>query len=116
MRVAKPGDVRELLRRRALFLVDFWASWCAPCAMMEPYLRELAAKLEERGVPVLRLDVDDEESRELALELGVASVPTLVLFAGGREEMRVVGFDPEELAKLAGRVAELLSLRSRAKA
>jgi thiol-disulfide isomerase/thioredoxin len=108
---AKPGDVRELLRRGSLFLVDFWAAWCAPCAAMEPYLRELAERLEERGVPVLRLDVDDEESREFALGIGVVSVPTLLLFHRGREEMRVVGFDPEELAKLAGRVAELLSLQ-----
>jgi thiol-disulfide isomerase/thioredoxin len=108
---AKPGDVRELLRRGALFLVDFWASWCAPCAAMEPYLRELAERLEERGVPVLRLDVDDDESREFALGIGVTSVPTLVLFAGGREVARVVGFDPGGLAELAGRVAELLSLQ-----
>jgi len=89
--------------------VDFWAAWCVPCAAMEPYLRELAERLERRGVPVLRLDVDEEEAREYALRNGVASVPTLVLFAGGREEMRVVGFDLEGLAKLAGRVAQLLS-------
>jgi thiol-disulfide isomerase/thioredoxin len=63
---AKPGDVRELLRRGSLFPVDFWVSWCAPCAAMEPYLWALAERLEERGVPVLRLDVDDEESREYA--------------------------------------------------
>jgi len=109
---AKPGDVRELLRRGSLFLVDFWAAWCAPCVTMEPYLRELAAKLEGRGVPVLRLDVDDGESRELALELGVTSVPTLVLFAGGREVMRVVGFDLGELAKLVDRIRELLPPQS----
>jgi thioredoxin-like negative regulator of GroEL len=51
---------------------------------MEPYLRELAERLERRVVPVLRLDVDDEEAREYAVRNGVASVPTLVLFAGGK--------------------------------
>jgi thioredoxin 1 len=109
---AKPGDVRELLRKRALFLADFWASWCAPCVVMEPYLRELAAKLEKHGVPILRLDVDDEETREYALRNGVTSVPTLVLFADGKEVMRVVGFDLEELAKLVDKIRELLSPQS----
>ena len=108
---AKPGDVRELLAKGSLFLVDFWASWCGPCAAMEPYLRALAERLEERGVPVLRLDVDDEETREYAVRNGVTSVPTLVLFHRGREVMRVVGFDLEGLAELAGRVRELLSLQ-----
>jgi thioredoxin-like negative regulator of GroEL len=79
---------------------------------MEPYLRALAERLEKHGVPVLRLDVDDEENREYAIEHGVTSVPTLVLFHRGREVMRVVGFDPEELAKLVDRIRELLSLRS----
>ena len=111
---AKPGDVGELLRKGALFLVDFWASWCAPCAAMEPYLRALAEGLEKRGVPVLRLDVDDGESREFALGIGVTSVPTLVLFHRGREEMRVVGFDPEGLAKMVDRIRELLSVSSAA--
>lgn len=97
---AKPGDVRELLRKGSLFLVDFWASWCAPCLAMEPYLQALAAKFRKHGIPVLRLDVDDEETRDYALRNGVASVPTLVLFAGGEEKMRVVGFDLEELRAL----------------
>jgi thioredoxin 2 len=105
---AKPDDVRELLRRGSLFLADFWAAWCAPCVAMEPYLRELAARLEKHGVPVLRLDVDDEETREYALASGVTSVPTVVLFAGGREVMRVVGFDLGELARLVDKIRELL--------
>jgi thioredoxin-like negative regulator of GroEL len=79
--------------------------------MMEPYLRELAERLEKRGVPVLRLDVDGDESREFALELGVTSVPTLVLFAGGREVMRAVGFDLEELAKLVERIKKEVGLK-----
>lgn len=109
--LAKPEDVKELLRKGSLFLVDFWASWCAPCVMMEPYLRELVAKLEKRGIPVLRLDVDDEESRDYALRNGVASVPTLVLFANGREVKRVVGFDLEELRALEDLALHLASAK-----
>jgi len=56
------------------------------------------------------LDRDDEETREYALANGVTSVPTVVLFAGGREVMRVVGFDLEGLAKLVERIRELLSI------
>jgi thioredoxin 1 len=108
---AKPEDVRELLRKGSLFLVDFWASWCAPCVVMEPYLQELAAKFRKRGIPVLRLNVDDEESRDYALRNGVASVPTLVLFANGREVKRVVGFDLEELRALEDLALHLASAK-----
>jgi thioredoxin 1 len=75
-----------VLRAEGPVLVDFWAPWCKPCDAIEPHLRELAA---ERGVSLVRVDVD----RELALSsrYAVLSLPAVMLFAGGEARATVAG-------------------------
>ncbi|SFF65986.1 thioredoxin [Fontimonas thermophila] len=69
-------------------LVDFWAPWCGPCQMMAPQFEHAARLLEPR----LRLaKVNTEAEPHLAAQFGIRSIPTLVLFQGGREIARQSG-------------------------
>lgn len=69
-------------------LVDFSATWCGPCRMLEPTLKDLEA---EHGARVKFVKVDIDESPAVAEEYGVTGVPTLVLFKDGQEAARRVG-------------------------
>lgn len=75
-------------------LVDFWAGWCMPCKMLAPVIGEISKEFAER-VKTAKVDVDAEG--ELAMEYGVMSIPTVILFRNGREEKRFVGVQPKEV-------------------
>jgi thioredoxin 1 len=75
-------------------LVDFWAGWCMPCKMLAPVIEEIAAELKD-SVKTAKVDVDAEG--ELAMEYGVMSIPTVIVFKDGREVKRFVGVQPKEV-------------------
>jgi thioredoxin 2 len=74
-------------------LVDFWAAWCGPCQMVAPELEKVAAGAAGR---LFVAKVDTEALPGLSQAFRIASIPTLVLFVGGREEGRVMGARPAE--------------------
>ncbi|MBL8836273.1 MAG: thioredoxin TrxC [Alphaproteobacteria bacterium] len=82
-------------------LVDFWATWCGPCRTMAPEFERAASLLEPR-VRLAKVDIDAAPA--LAAELGIQSVPTIALFARGREVARRSGAMPAR--QIAAWVAE----------
>ena len=72
-------------------LVDFWAPWCGPCRMIAPIVEELAAKYAGRAVIA---KVNTDENIDVATNLGIMGIPTIILFRDGEEVDRVVGFAP----------------------
>jgi thioredoxin 1 len=78
----------EILQGQSPSLIDFWATWCAPCRAVAPVLDELAAQYQGKFT-VGKVNVDDHP--ELAGKFGVMNIPTLIFFKGGQEVDRVVG-------------------------
>ncbi len=70
-------------------LVDFWAPWCGPCKMAEPSLEELSEEYKDK-LSIVKLNVD--ENQQTSMKYGVMSIPTTILFKGGTEVGRQVGF------------------------
>ncbi|MBS5574816.1 MAG: thioredoxin [Firmicutes bacterium] len=84
---------QEVLLAKEPVLVDFWATWCGPCRMLAPVIEEIANEYAGK-VKVGKVNVDDE--RELALEYGVSSIPTVVVFQNGEVKETSVGYRPKE--------------------
>jgi thioredoxin 1 len=89
----KAGFQREVLGAAQPVMVDFTATWCGPCKMLEPVVKELAA-LWEGKVKVYKLDVDDHS--DIAMQYGVMGVPTLILFVNGQPAQRLTGYQPKD--------------------
>ena len=82
----------EVLQSDKPVLVDFWAPWCGPCKMVGPIVEKLAKELAG-SVKIGKLNVDDNPA--MAQEYGVMSIPTMILFKGGKAVGTTMGFQPE---------------------
>jgi thioredoxin 1 len=89
---------QEVLESSLPVVVDFWAEWCGPCRMIAPALEEIATELKDK-VKIVKLNID--ENPTVASNLGIRSIPTLIIFKDGKAAAQKVGAAPKgELSKL----------------
>lgn len=94
LEISRTSDFDRLVARASIpVVVDYWAPWCGPCRMVAPELQKVAARQAGR---LLVVKVNTDELTDLGERFGIRSIPTLAVFAGGREVARTAGARPAE--------------------
>ncbi len=89
--INKNNFQNEIMDSEKTVLLDFWASWCAPCRMVVPIIEEIAG--ERPDIKVGKINVDEQP--ELASKFGIMSIPTLVVMKNGKIVQQVSGAKPK---------------------
>ncbi len=84
---------QEVEQSQVPVVVDFWAAWCGPCRMVSPVIERLAEKYDGK-IKVVKVNVDDNQ--ELAMKFNIMSIPTIMLFRGGKLLDQAIGAAPTE--------------------
>lgn len=95
LKITNQNFSEEVIQSEVPVLIDFYADWCGPCKMMSPIIDEIANELGEK-VKVGKINVDDNQN--LAMEYGVMSIPTIIIFKDGKVQKTFVGLrDKQEI-------------------
>lgn len=92
VKITKENFEEKVLNAENRVLLDFWATWCGPCKMIAPHIEQIAE--ENEHITVGKIDVDEE--RELAMQFGITSIPTLVVMEKGQKITQALGYRPKE--------------------
>ena len=94
IKITEQNFEQEVLKSDKPVLVDFWASWCGPCRMLAPTIEQIANE-QEGVVKVGKVNIDEEPA--LASKFGISSIPTIMVFRGGKVAGSAVGVRPKAL-------------------
>ncbi len=92
IKITSENFEKEVMESKVPVLIDFWASWCAPCRMLSPVVDEVADEMKD--IKVAKVNVDEET--DLAAKFNVMSIPTLVVIKNGQEVKRSSGVIPKQ--------------------
>jgi thioredoxin 1 len=98
---------KEVLENEGVAVLDFWAEWCGPCRMIGPIIDKLSSEYDGKAL-IGKVNVD--ENSEIPVEFGVRSIPTILIFKGGKLVDRHVGLTTQ--AVLAQKIESQLAAAS----
>ncbi len=85
---------QEVINSNIPVLIDFWAIWCGPCKMIAPFVEEISRDYDGK-IKVGKLDVDSNP--QVSMTYGIRSIPTLLIFKGGKVVDQIIGAVPKHM-------------------